>query len=187
MTQLEKMIESCEEFAKNPKVGNIEFIPQNWNRFFTSKIQLPMVGFLQIYHDNYQNKFCYNTIEVTFKPLKSTAAAEAAAEALELCRKEAQKLVDLLSEPKEETAIIQLDFISTPKEQQKRYIQDSISCVVESAIIQILSKGKAKRTFLTSEYYKLMKKPLRAEDLAYLVRIGKIERVEYGVYQIKSF
>lgn len=99
MTQLEKMYKSCEEFARNPKVGNIEF-----NHYQTEDEDIfckRINGFDIMVTCGVNGFFAYINSQPSVK-LQATTAQEAADEALELCRKEAQKLVDLLSEPKEE-------------------------------------------------------------------------------------
>lgn len=106
MTQLEKMIESCEEFAKSLKIGNIQFNKNEYSHFdhaFCAKLNNKEIEVFLCRDSNDNHRFYYTFADcLKWVELTATTAQEAAAEALELCRKQAQKLVELLGEPKDE-------------------------------------------------------------------------------------
>lgn len=107
MNDLQKMQESCLEFAKDLKTGNVVWeIDTDFKHGFRTKISnINVFVFLVFDWDsNYQKtKHYFELVSVFFSglTLKSTTAREAAFEALEIVKNEAQKLVDALSEPKE--------------------------------------------------------------------------------------
>jgi len=104
---LQEMKKSCEEFAKDLKTGNIEWeIDTDFEHGFRTKIS-NIHTFVFLVFDrgsNYQKpKHYFELVSVFFSglTLQSTTAKEAAHEALQLVKTEAEKLLNALSEPKE--------------------------------------------------------------------------------------
>lgn len=95
MNDLQKMKKSCEDFAKDLKTGNVEWENKPHDYFaFAFKVKTNL-GEISLFYDN---RFFYTFNDKSFY-LKSTTAKEAAHEAIQLVKAEAQKLVDALSEP----------------------------------------------------------------------------------------
>jgi hypothetical protein len=102
MNDLQKMKESCKEFAKDLKTGNLEWQPISGLNHFEYDFWLKCpLGFTRLWLNEELSLFFSRFAKEHPIELKSTTAKEAAAEALELVKQEAQKLVDALSEPKE--------------------------------------------------------------------------------------
>lgn len=99
MDKLEKMKNSCAEFAQDLKTGNVV-----WNYFGlkTFRTKVNIFGYLNIFFDEIGLQFILEGYHPNLMSLQSETAKEAAFEALELVKNEAQKLLDALSEPKEE-------------------------------------------------------------------------------------
>jgi len=93
---LQKIIESCEEFEKKPVTGNYK-----WNvgrcTDYSTRTNIGLVKFWLL-DSGY---FYFRISDANNVKLTATTAREAAHEALQLVKNEAQKLVDALSEPKE--------------------------------------------------------------------------------------
>ena len=99
LKKIKKHEDSFYEFLKNTKIGNIEFENDD-DVYLVTKEIIPLVLDIRITFDS-KGFYCFLGESKDIQ-LTATTAQEAAAEAIELCRKEAQKLVDLLSEPKDE-------------------------------------------------------------------------------------
>ncbi len=104
MNNLDKMKESCIEFAADLKTGNVEWNKNTCFEFmFNVEIGEHSIGFiLESSANGLDGEFVLCTSYDNI-PLQSETAKEAAIEALQLVKNEAQKLVDALSEPKDET------------------------------------------------------------------------------------
>jgi len=101
MNNLQKMQESCEEF--DCKTGNVTWfqtyykdVPSNYNA-----IENGLKFSFWLDHKSKCFVFRCEAFMIAMQKIKATTAKEAAIEALELVKSEAQKLVDALSEPKD--------------------------------------------------------------------------------------
>ena len=119
MNDLKKMKQSCSEFAKDLKTGGVM-----WENPF------PEIGLQFNYFTEFIGcKIWLNDVKPSFcieipkngtwivRTLQATTAKEAAAEAIDLVRKEAQKLVDSLTQPKEVNTVEK--FIEKAKNQME--------------------------------------------------------------------
>jgi len=130
MNDLQKMKASCYEFAKDLKTGNLKWYLSDCEHWaFGIEIN---ENHLLIMLDDEEGGFfsldCHLLSDLVI--LKSTTAREAALEALQLVKNEAQKLVDAL-EPKEGNTVEklikkiakQIDVVIEPKEASKQITQ----------------------------------------------------------------
>ena len=104
MNNLKKMKQSCIDFQNDLKTGNLEWrIEDNSKWEYHFKIETPFGDLkLMLCQREKTHDFECRFVDVDVQ-LKSTTAHEAAHEALQLVKAEAQKLVDMLSqEPKKE-------------------------------------------------------------------------------------
>jgi len=116
MNDLQKMQESCKEFANDLKTGNVTWENKPHDYFaFAFKVKTNL-GEISLFYDN---RFFYTFADKSIY-LKSTTAKEAANEALQLVKNEAQKLVDALSEPKQGNTVEK--FIKKAKAQMEAKI-----------------------------------------------------------------
>jgi len=99
MNDLQKMHGSCKEFSKDLKTGNVTWEAHGTKTFRT---KIDVFGFLTIFFDEVGLNFILEGYHPNLMLLNATTAKQAAHEALQLVKNEAQKLVDALSEPKEE-------------------------------------------------------------------------------------
>ena len=96
MNKLEKIEQSCIDFSEDLKTGSILWQKEEHDYFaYVFKITTN-IGIVKLFWQG--NKFFYTFCDKSIY-LKSETAKEAAFEALELVKEEAQKLVNALSEP----------------------------------------------------------------------------------------
>lgn len=135
MDKLEKMKNSCAEFAQDLKTGNVV-----WNYFGlkTFRTKVNIFGYLNIFFDEIGLQFILEGYHPNLMSLQSETAKEAAFEALELVKKEAQKLVDALSEPKE------IDFETASENDLSKHIVNAMMQNVKKEI-SALSKSPWKQ------------------------------------------
>lgn len=100
MNKLEEMKNSCKVFAADLKTGDIEWSKDvHHENGFITKWNDNKIRFYIIHEIGTEGQPCYFKLESFFYRgyvLQSTTAKEAAHEALQLVKKEAQKLVDSL-------------------------------------------------------------------------------------------
>jgi len=101
MTELEKMQESCEVFSHDLKTGNLEWQQMSGLNHFEYDFWLKCpLGFTRLWLNEELSLFFSRFAKEHPIELTSTTAKEAAHEALQLVKNEAQKLVEALSDLK---------------------------------------------------------------------------------------
>ena len=161
MNKLEEIIKSCEDFKSEVKNGETLWQEESHDYFsFVFKIDTNL-GRIKLFLDS---KFFYTFCDKSIH-LKSTTAKEAAHEALQLVKKEAQKLVDAL-EPKE-PFWIPIDYNNLPrmkvivKTGYGDYIEGIIGTDSGNGLDYILCCNTKKRYYTTfTHYHDISKYPL---------------------------
>jgi len=170
MNDLQKMQASCKEFESDLKTGNVEWKVFEWKTIMGFTATMQGISF-DIWIETIRQKFVFSKNNGYPIELTSTTAKEAAHEALQLVKNEAQKLVEALSEPKEGNTVekfmqkVKQDLESEPKEEMPKTKE---------------LYNKAEKHFWESmqEHKKLMaEKELEIEDL-----LDKLNK-EYSTYQ----
>ena len=161
MNKLEEMKNSCKVFAADLKTGDIEWSKDvHHENGFITKWNDNKIRFYIIHEIGTEGQPCYFKLESFFYRgyvLQSTTAKEAAHEALNLVRLEAQKLVDAL-EPKE-PFWIPIDYNNLPrmkvivKTGYGDYIEGIIETDSGNGLDYILCSNTKERYYTTFTHY----------------------------------
>ena len=141
MSKLKEMQDSCAVFAADLKTGNIKWEKSDsfytsWQYSYHHKTNVGLIR-LWLNNDMQENHgFWYRLNDNNNIKLKSTTAKEAAAEALQLVKQEAQKLVDALSE----SPWTKIDPLNLPKHEEVFAIDENMETL--AGILTVSNGGQ---------------------------------------------